>query len=35
MHGIRTAAEFHSSGVNAAIEAELAALGRRKEAASA
>ena len=35
MHGIRTAAEFHSSGVNAAIEAELAALGARKEAASA
>lgn len=35
MHGIRTAAEFHSSGVNAAIEAELTALGRRKEAASA
>jgi glycerol-3-phosphate acyltransferase PlsX len=34
MHGIRTAAEFHSSGVNAAIEADLAALGR-KEAASA
>jgi glycerol-3-phosphate acyltransferase PlsX len=35
MHGIRTAAEFHSSGVNAAIEAELGALGARKEAASA
>jgi glycerol-3-phosphate acyltransferase PlsX len=35
MHGIRAAAEFHSSGVNAAIEAELAALGARKEAASA
>jgi glycerol-3-phosphate acyltransferase PlsX len=34
-HGIRTAAEFHSSGVNAAIEAELGALGARKEAASA
>ncbi len=34
-HGIRTAAEFHSSGVNAAIEAELSALGTRKEAASA
>jgi len=34
-HGIRTAAEFHSSGVNAAIEAELSALGARKEAASA
>jgi phosphate acyltransferase len=35
MHGIRTAAEFHSSGVNAMIEAELGALGARKEAASA
>ena len=35
MHGIRTAAEFHSSGVNAAIQAELSALGARKEAASA
>jgi glycerol-3-phosphate acyltransferase PlsX len=35
MHGIRAAAEFHSSGVNAAIEAELSALGARKEAASA
>ncbi|HSD65248.1 MAG TPA: phosphate acyltransferase PlsX [Vicinamibacteria bacterium] len=35
MHGIRAAAELHSSGVNAAIEAELAALGARKEAASA
>jgi glycerol-3-phosphate acyltransferase PlsX len=35
MHGIRTASEFHSSGVNAAIEAELSALGTRKEAASA
>jgi glycerol-3-phosphate acyltransferase PlsX len=35
MHGIRAAAEFHSSGVNAAIEAELAALGARKEAAGA
>ena len=34
-HGIRTAAEFHSSGVNAAIQAELSALGTRKEAASA
>jgi glycerol-3-phosphate acyltransferase PlsX len=34
-HGIRTAAEFHMSGVNAAIEAELGALGARKEAASA
>jgi len=35
MHGIRTAAEFHTSGVNAAIEKELRALGARKEAASA
>jgi len=35
MQGIRAAAEFHSSGVNAAIEAELAALGARKEAAGA
>jgi glycerol-3-phosphate acyltransferase PlsX len=35
MHGIRAAAEFHSSGVNAAIEAELADLGARKEAAGA
>ncbi len=35
MHGIRTAAEFHSSGVNATIEAELSALGRGGEAASA
>jgi phosphate acyltransferase len=34
-HGIRSAAEFHSSGVNAAIESELGALGARKEAASA
>jgi hypothetical protein len=34
-HGIRTAAFFHSSGVNAAIEAELRALAERKEAASA
>ena len=35
-HGIRTAAEFHSSGVNAAIEARAAsASGARKEAASA
>lgn len=34
-HGIRTAAEFHTSGVNAAIEAELGGLGARKEAASA
>jgi glycerol-3-phosphate acyltransferase PlsX len=31
-HGIRTAAEFFSSGVNARIEAELQALGARKEA---
>lgn len=35
MHGIRSAAEFHSSGVNGAIEAQLRALGSRKEAASA
>jgi len=35
MHGIRTAAEFHASGVNAAIEAELSARAARKEAASA
>ena len=34
-HGIRTAAELHSSGVNAAIEAGLRALGARKEAATA
>ena len=34
-HGIRAAAEFHTSGVNGAIEAELRALGSRKEAASA
>jgi glycerol-3-phosphate acyltransferase PlsX len=34
-HGIRAAAEFHSSAVNAAIETELGALGGRKEAASA
>jgi glycerol-3-phosphate acyltransferase PlsX len=34
-HGIRAAAFFHSSGVNTAIEAELRALGERKEAASA
>ena len=32
-HGIRTAAEFYRSGVNARIEAELQALGARKEAA--
>jgi len=35
MHGIRTAAGFHASGVNATIESELRALGARKEAASA
>ena len=35
MHGIRTAAEFFSSGVNDSIEAELRALGPREEAASA
>jgi glycerol-3-phosphate acyltransferase PlsX len=35
MHGIRAAAEFHTSGVNAAIEAELLSLGTRKEAPSA
>jgi glycerol-3-phosphate acyltransferase PlsX len=34
-HGIRAAAEFHTSGVNGAIAAELRALGARKEAASA
>jgi len=34
-HGIRTAAEFHSGGVNAAIAGELRSLGERKEAASA
>ena len=33
-HGIRTAAEFFSSGVNAKIEAELRALGLRKQGAS-
>jgi glycerol-3-phosphate acyltransferase PlsX len=33
-HGIRTAAEFFSSGVNPMIEAELRALGLRKEGAS-
>jgi glycerol-3-phosphate acyltransferase PlsX len=31
-HGIRTAAEFFSSGANGRIEAELQALGTRKEA---
>jgi phosphate acyltransferase len=35
MHGIRTAAELHASGVNATIEAELRTLGARKEAATA
>jgi glycerol-3-phosphate acyltransferase PlsX len=35
MHGIRTAAEFHTSGVNAAIERELGRLAGRKQAASA
>jgi glycerol-3-phosphate acyltransferase PlsX len=35
MQGIRAAAEFHSSGVNAAIEAGLAGLGVRKEAGGA
>jgi glycerol-3-phosphate acyltransferase PlsX len=35
MHGIRTAAFFHSSRCNAAIAAELRSLGERKEAASA
>jgi glycerol-3-phosphate acyltransferase PlsX len=35
MHGIRTAAEFSASGVNASIEEELGRLGARKEAASA
>jgi phosphate acyltransferase len=34
-NGIRAAAEFHTGGVNATIEAELRALGARKEAASA
>ena len=34
-NGIRTAAEFFTSGVNDAIEAELRSLGARKEAASA
>jgi glycerol-3-phosphate acyltransferase PlsX len=31
-HGIRTAAEFFTSGVNARIEAELKALGTAREA---
>jgi glycerol-3-phosphate acyltransferase PlsX len=35
MHGIRAAAEFHTSGVNEAIEAELRPLGARKEMRSA
>ncbi len=35
MHGIRSAAEFHTSGVNAAIEGELRGLGLRKEATPA
>jgi glycerol-3-phosphate acyltransferase PlsX len=35
VNGIRTAAEFFTSGVNDAIEAELRSLGARKEAASA
>ncbi len=35
MHGIRTAAEFHATGVNAAIEAELALLAARRQAAGA
>ncbi len=30
-HGIRVAAEFFTSGVNQRIEAELRALGARKE----
>ena len=35
MHGIRSAAEFHSSGVNAAIRGGLGGLALRKEAAGA
>jgi glycerol-3-phosphate acyltransferase PlsX len=35
MHGIRAAAEFHTSGVNEAIEGELRPLGARKETRSA
>ena len=35
MHGIRSAAEFHTSGVNAAIEAGLVDLSARREATSA
>jgi len=34
-HGIRTAADFFTSGVNERIEAELRALGHRKDAAEA
>jgi glycerol-3-phosphate acyltransferase PlsX len=34
-HGIRVAAEFHTSGVNQRIGAELRALGTRREAAAA
>jgi len=34
-NGIRAAAEFFTSGVNDSIEAELRALGARKEAAGA
>jgi glycerol-3-phosphate acyltransferase PlsX len=34
-HGIRTAAEFFTSGVNEGIAAELKSLGARKEAAPA
>ncbi len=34
-HGIRTAADFFTSGVNERIEAELRALGARKDAAEA
>jgi fatty acid/phospholipid biosynthesis enzyme len=32
-HGVRVAAAFYKSGVNDSIEAELRALGARKEAA--
>ncbi len=35
MHGIRAAAEFHSSGVNRAIQDELGRLASRKQAAGA
>jgi glycerol-3-phosphate acyltransferase PlsX len=35
MHGIRAAAEFHSSGVNAHIGEELRAIGTRRESATA